>query len=290
MKSSPRDWLSGQIDEHGPWSVFWSALTGVLIVSGLVTAFVADVVLGSVVAVAIIMAAVTILLVVSRTELSQTRIDAAEIHRVMARLQAMILERLPTQATNVVWRDWQVVDPNGDLFTRSEVRLRIEVGAAGTPATSLHFVQGEMRSERITRREQRRVRVVARRSGGARLPVHQEWIGDDTLRYWIYFEPPIPPGDEVEFAYEYSWPRALPNLGQGRVEHTEWICERPTESLLLVFRLEKGFKRTRELGLTVNGVPLENVTQTSNGGAWEIRGTAENLPKGHEVVFDLDPL
>jgi hypothetical protein len=72
------------------------------------------------------MAALIILLVVSRTELSRTRGDAAEISWVMTRLQAIVLERLPTQTTNVFWRDWQVVDPSGDLFIRSEVRLRIE--------------------------------------------------------------------------------------------------------------------------------------------------------------------
>jgi hypothetical protein len=286
MKFHAGEWLSGQIEQHGPWSVFWAALTGVLAVVGLVTAFAANVVLGSVVATAIILVALIILLVVSRTELSQTRGDAAEVSRAMARLQAIVLEHLPTQATNVFWRDWQVIDPDGDLFTTSEVRLRIE---GGETARSLHFVQGEMSGERITRREQRQVRVVARRSGGARLPVRQEWTSDDTLRYTIYFEPPIPPGEEIEFAYDFAWPRALPNLGQGRVEHTEWVCERPTESVEVVFRLEKGFGRTRPLGLTVHGIPAENITQDRNGGAWEVRATAQNLPKGHEIIFDLDP-
>ena len=263
--------------------MLWTLIVGIATVVGLATAFADNLGAGLVAALVILAAGCLLLLVVSRTEVAQLRADRQEMRRSLDTLRKYVTARLPAQPRNLALSDQQFVGKNGDTFTRAYLKILVE----GT--TPLHFIESEQDGEPLSRREQRRLMPIARREpDGARLFVDVDWQSARTLRFWIHFERPIPPGEEVSFSYEYTWPHTLPNLTRGGVEHPGWDFVRRTDSFEFEVRLEAALGWSRPLKLTVEGMPGADVTPravTGTLGACEERPrTSRPATKSHSTL------
>jgi hypothetical protein len=190
---------------------------------------------------------------------------------------------MPTQARNLLWRDFQGVGVKGDTFTRSEFQMLVE---GDRP---LRFVQIDQYGERLSDGEQRRMTLTAQREpDGTRLPLDWDWLNADALRYWIHFAIPIPPGEQIGFFYEFIWPHTLPNLALGEREVLEWEFVRPTDHFEVKLRLDPKLKRDRPLMATLHGMDQSKLRQFRDGDAWTLELGEDNLPQGHKIVLELD--
>ena len=277
------DWLLAQVENHGVWRVVWAPVTGLAAIAGVAAVFANDLTAGVIAVLAIVAFVLAILLLVSREQVRRMSSAQREMREAVTPLRAYVVNQLPTKAQTILWRDQQVIGKNGDTFSRAEVSILVE---GDRP---LHFVQGQDNGEPLTARERRRVQFIARREpGGVRLPVDWEWTSDSSFRYWIHFERPISPGDQVTYSYEYTWPHTLPELARGGVEHTSWTCERPTRKLEFEVRVDAPAGRTSPLRVAAHGISQSDVTQRRDGSGWSVSGSASNLPEDHEIHLTLD--
>jgi hypothetical protein len=280
----PIDWARSQIDRHGLWKALSAPLVALATVGGVAQFFSSSIEAGLVATVVVLGATALVLLAITRLRLDRLEREHQEMQRAATTLRAYVVEHLPTKPTTLLWHDFQEVGKRGDTFSRVELKLRVEAAHR-----ALHFLQVEQIGEPLSPGEQRRMEITARREpDGARLPVDWEWRSAGTLRFWIHFEKPIPPGQEVDLSYQYAWPHTLPKLSQRGIEHTEWTCDRPTKRFEFVVRLDAWHKRDRPLKITVHGVDPAAVRQAQDGAGWKVEGLAENLEEGHQIALTLD--
>src|SRR6266545_4893643 len=283
QRRDPIDWIESQVREHGLLRVLWAPVLVVAVVSSLSAWFAGNPLAGLFVAVSLVAIWAVVLLVVSLTQAQRIRNDFDQLKWSLSTLRQYVVDQLPATPRSVLWRDEIDVERNGDMHARTEFRILVEGDRA------LHFLEFGQVGEPLSRAEQRQVVFTVRQDpGGARVPVDVEWESDTSARFWVHFSTPIQPGTEFGIAYEFTWPHSLPKLGLRGVETAIWTCERPTDRLEYVIRLDASHKRSTPLRFSLDGAPQDSLTQKPEGGGWRIEGVAEHLNQGHVVSLTLD--
>jgi hypothetical protein len=276
-------WLRSQVDQHGLFKVLWAPAAIVLAVGGFATLFSSNLGIGLFIALAMVLFAAVVFLGLALADNATLRADQAELKRSLKTLRRYVVSELPVETRTVQWRDQQIVRRNGDTFMRVEMTIRVE---GDRP---LHFVETVQNGEALSPREQKAMRLTARREpGGARLPIDWEWVDASSLRFWTHFERPIQPGNDIALSYEFTWPHTLPNLTRRGIEHVEWEAQRPTDHFEAEIRLDAELGRRTDLRLTAHGIKRESISQGPDGDAWTVRASIDNLAVGHRVSLDLD--